>query len=231
MSFDLALRATELLLAWALFQQSAEHLVGPRRDLWIYVPRLVLALVLASGLAPGPTLTALWGLQVALLLRYDGAYNGGSDKMTILVLTCTGLATWLTGPMAEVALGYLALQLMLSYFVSGWVKLTNPAWRNGAVLHDVFEMSAYPVSNSVRRIAQRPGAVWAGCCAVIGFEVLFPLALLHPLALQAALGTAALFHLANACLFGLNRFLWTWIAAFPSLLWLQTRLPFGAGGL
>jgi hypothetical protein len=42
--------------------------------------------------------------------------------------------------------------------------------------------------------------------------------------LWAALGIAVLFHLANACLFGLNRFVWVWIAAYPAILWLQSRL-------
>jgi hypothetical protein len=40
----------------------------------------------------------------------------------------------------------------------------------------------------------------------------------------AALALTAAFHLANACLFGLNRFLWVWLAAYPSLIWLQARV-------
>ena len=43
-------------------------------------------------------------------------------------------------------------------------------------------------------------------------------------ALIAALAVAALFHFANACLFGLNRFFWIWIAAYPSILWLNERV-------
>jgi hypothetical protein len=58
----------------------------------------------------------------------------------------------------------------------------------------------------------------------MGFEVLFPLALLHPLALYAGLVIAATFHLANAFLFGLNRFFWIWICAYPSLIWFQGRV-------
>ena len=44
------------------------------------------------------------------------------------------------------------------------------------------------------------------------FETLFPLALLGVASLQVALIVAALFHLSTACVFGLNRFLWIWIA-------------------
>ena len=56
------------------------------------------------------------------------------------------------------------------------------------------------------------------------FELIFPLSFLNSAALILALFIAALFHLANACVFGLNRFFWTWLAAYPSILWLQHRL-------
>ena len=35
---------------------------------------------------------------------------------------------------------------------------------------------------------------------------------------------ATLFHLGNALLFGLNRFFWIWLAAYPALLWFQQRV-------
>ena len=56
------------------------------------------------------------------------------------------------------------------------------------------------------------------------FELAFPLALASLATLALALVGAACFHLANAFLFGLNRFFWTWIAAYPSLIWLQERI-------
>ena len=43
-----------------------------------------------------------------------------------------------------------------------------------------------------------------------------------------ALGLAAAFHVANALLFGLNRFVWFWLSAYPSIIWLQNRLILGA---
>jgi hypothetical protein len=59
---------------------------------------------------------------------------------------------------------------------------------------------------------------------VILFELAFPLTLLSQEALIAGLVIAAVFHLANAALFGLNRFFWTWLAVYPAILWLQDRL-------
>ena len=59
---------------------------------------------------------------------------------------------------------------------------------------------------------------------MIAFEVTFPLALMSEPALILALTLATAFHIANAILFGLNRFVWIWLGAYPSILWLQTQL-------
>ncbi|MEM7212614.1 MAG: hypothetical protein AAF479_12100 [Pseudomonadota bacterium] len=81
-----------------------------------------------------------------------------------------------------------------------------------------------PVSEDLRVLATRPHLLFAASWGVMLFEVLFPLAILSQPLLIAALFTAAMFHLANACLFGLNRFLWVWIASYPSMLWIQARI-------
>jgi hypothetical protein len=145
--------------------------------------------------------------------------------MGLLVLYCLCAAQLLpVGIGQEAAFGYLAVQVILSYFIAGQVKIVNADWRSGRALRDVFGFSAYPVSEAMRGLADHPRLLWVMSWAVMLFEVLFPLSLLHPMTIIAALIVAALFHLANACLFGLNRFFWFWLAAYPSILWLQTRL-------
>ena len=220
-----ALRGCEVLLGCAFVQQSIEHCFGPLTLRWLFVPRLLLALLLIVGVAPLPTLAALFALGLVALVRFDGAYNGGSDRLGLLLLICLLVARALPDSLwAEVAMGYLAMQLLLSYFIAGWVKLINPEWLRGRALRDVFMFSAYPVSESLRGWQQWPRLLWAMSCGVILLEVLFPLALLDARALWLALLLAGLFHLANAMLFGLNRFLWVWLAAYPALLWFQGRL-------
>ncbi len=113
---------------------------------------------------------------------------------------------------------------MLSYFIAGWVKIVNPEWRSGAALRQVFAFSVYPVSESVRAWAKRPALLQRMSWAVMLLELMFPLAFFSKPALIVGLSLTALFHLANACLFGLNRFFWTWIAAYPAIIWLQTRI-------
>lgn len=104
-----------------------------------------------AGLMVGPALVVLCASSLVLLHRFNGPYNGGSDKMTVLVVCCLSVAHFAPSPLwAEIAMGYLAVQLVLSYFISGRVKLVNPMWRSGQTLRDVFAFSAYPVSRSLR---------------------------------------------------------------------------------
>lgn len=224
-TLELAQRATEVLLALAFLQQSAEHIVRPGSARLLFLPRAALSVLLAIGVQTPLALLALSLHSLLILHRYQGPYNGGSDKMGLLILYCLCLSHWLPeGIGAEIAFGYLGIQVVLSYFISGQVKIVNPDWRSGRALQDVFAFSAYPVSEAFRDLANRPRLLWHASWAVMVFEVLFPLSFLTATTLVIALGLAALFHLANAILFGLNRFVWFWIASYPSLLWLQLRL-------
>ena len=225
MSFDDALRLTETLLASALIMQSLEHLrTGEAYERALMVVRTILCAAILLGFVPPVALAGLMVISIAILIRFDGPYNGGADRMGLLVMVCVIAAYWLPAQqLRELALGYLALQLVLSYLVSGWVKIVNPDWRSGAALRDVFSFSAYPVSEDLRKLADRPQLLLIGSWAVMLFELVFPLSLLWTPALLVALGVAALFHLANACMFGLNRFFWVWLSAYPAIIWFQGR--------
>jgi hypothetical protein len=225
MTLHLATRLSEILLALALIQQSLEHLRAFRDERVLFGLRLILCvLVIFSVASPWP-LVGLAILSLFILHRFQGPYNGGSDRMGLLALWCLTLSALAPTPaLKELFVGYLAAQLMLSYFISGWVKVVNPDWRSGRALRQVFQFSAYPVSEDLRRWADRPRVLVAMSWAVMGFELAFPLTLLSPVALMVGLGVAATFHLANACLFGLNRFFWTWFSVYPAIIWLQARL-------
>ncbi len=187
--------------------------------------RLLLAIALALGAYPEWMLIALLLIALALLHRYNGPYNGGSDRMSLLMLCCLCLAQGLPIERGrELAMGYLALQLTLSYFMAGWVKIRNREWRNGQALADVFFFSAYPVSESLRQWRASTRLLWSMSWAVMLLELSFPLTLLNRATLHVALVLTALFHLVNGCVFGLNRFFWIWLCAYPSLIWVQQRV-------
>jgi len=225
MEFEQAYRLTQILTSLAFIQQSIEHIRLYRNEIIIFSSRIIFSLILLSGLYTGISLIALFIIALLLLVRFQGPYNGGADRMSLLVLCCLCLVQILPDRhWQEVAFGYLALQLVLSYFIAGWVKVINPEWRNGQALSDVFGFSVYPVSESLRRLSSSHHLLVVFSWLVILFELLFPLSLLFQQSLILALACAAIFHFSNACFFGLNRFLWIWIAAFPSILWLQDRL-------
>jgi hypothetical protein len=225
LTLELAVRITEIILGVALLQQSLEFLRGLQPEKILGAVRVLLAILLIAGLQTFWVETALLAIGILLLRRFQGPYNGGSDAMTLLVLLCLWLAQLAPNRFwQEMALGYLAFQLIWSYFQSGYIKIINPDWRSGRALCDVFAFTAYPVADHLRSLAQSSRLLWVMSWVVILFEILFPLALLNKTALLLALGVAGLFHLANAWLFGLNRFLWIWPAAYPILFWLQGRL-------
>lgn len=244
MPIEVAQRWCEAGLGVALAQQAVEHLIGarpvpglsrrasPMRVPWLFGPRLALSLALLAGVAPLTVLTGLLALGVVALHRFDGPYNGGSDRLGLLMLVCLWLArAWPDGLVPSVALGYLGLQVVASYAWAGAVKVVNPDWRSGRALADVFQFSAYPAGDSLRGLHAFPRLMLVGSWGVILLELGFPLGLANARALCLALVCSALFHLSAALILGLNRFLWSWLAAYPALLWFQSVVSarFGAG--
>jgi len=225
MTIELAIRLTEIIMGFAFAQQSLEHLRSSSDDRMIFIPRLLLSVLLVVGFYSVWVIGLLMILGLVMLNRYQGPYNGGADRMSLLILFCLCIASFSPDKnWQELTFGYLSVQLILSYFISGWVKLVNPQWRNGQALLDVFRFSAYPVSESLRGWVKYPRVLLFVSWAIISFELIFPLALLSSTSLMIALLIAACFHLSNAFIFGLNRFFWIWIAAYPSILWFQQRI-------
>lgn len=182
-------------------------------------------LLLVHGPSPAMMLLAVTTLLVCI--RFRGTFNGGSDAMTLLVLLGLSVATLFPARPRVVlgALGYIALQATLSYFVAGVIKLRQPSWRRGQALAGFFALPRYGVPAGARALSAQPllasGAAWT----ILLFECAFPLALLSPRVCAPLLGFALLFHLLNAALFGLNRFLFAWAAAYPSLYYVSQLGP------
>jgi hypothetical protein len=228
LTFAEAMRYTQMLLGFAFILQSVEHLRS-KEETELLICRIALSAMLifapiASWWIPW-TCLALSFISIINLHRYNGPYNGGSDRMGLLILFCVTIAEWLPNPRWQIyVFGYLAIQLVLSYFISGLVKVVNADWRSGRALQDVFLFSAYPVSEKLRGFHDKSKLMFIMSWCVMGFELIFPLAMLDQSLLIVALMIAATFHFANACLFGLNRFFWVWLSAYPSIIWLQSLI-------
>ena len=225
MTLEDAIRLTEILMGFAFCLASIEHFKSQANERWLFILRFGLSLLLIVGFQTGWVVFLLWLLALSILHRFQGPYNGGSDRMGLLILCCLCLVHLAPSQRwQEIAFGYLALQLTLSYFISGWVKIVNSDWRSGRALCDVFQFSAYPVSESLRELSKSPRLLFSLSWYVMLFELFFPISLLSTTSLVVMLVITATFHFSNACLFGLNRFFWIWIAAYPSIIWFQQRI-------
>lgn len=164
-------------------------------------------------------------LVTTVLLAFRNPFGGdGSDQMTCVAVV--GLSVYAAADsqaLADIGLGFVAAQSILSYVVSGVAKAVSPSWRGGHALRAIMNTRTYGHSRAATVLARAPG--WANvalCWLVIGFECAFVLApVLPPYPLLVLLGTGALFHLANVYVMGLNTFFWAFVASYPCVLYLN----------
>lgn len=177
---------------------------------------------LLAGSSP-VSVVLLFTSTVLILIRWRGAFNGGSDFMTIVALTgmlIAHLASYAVGPVLawKAGLWYITIHAMSSYFISGAIKLFSPAWRNGRALTFFLDGGLYgPLAE--RSLFRRPAIARACAWAFILWECSFPLAMAGPRCAIAACSVAAVFHFLVFRFFGLNRFFWAWVVSFPAIIY------------
>ena len=188
--------------------------------LWM---RLVAALALiVQGGSLGLMVFLFLG-NVLILIRWRGAFNGGSDFLTLAVLTgllvAYAVAAWGdTGLGMKAGLWYIGIQSVTSYFMSGAVKILQPEWRSGRAM-TIFLNAAIYGPLPARHPLRRPRWAQLGSWIFILWECLFPLALINATWAFAMCAVAVLFHFLVFWFFGLNRFFWAWVASFPAIIW------------
>lgn len=186
---------------------------------------LIIAPINCVSLAAAAIHLALLASAACLVVRSHGPVCGGSDSMFFqvqlgLFVASLGFANPL---LVKIGLGWIAAQSVLSYFLAGVAKLKNAGWRNGVALRNLFSLDGpYVLLSGVRGLAKSKPL-----CALLGFgvvlfELAFPAVLVLPMEGKwVLLGLGLAFHLANAVVLGLNRFVWAWAATYPALLYFQ----------
>jgi hypothetical protein len=189
--------------------------------------RAGLAVLLMAGHLPAEGAVVLFVMALLLLFRWRGAFNGGSDFMTLVGLTGLLIAHGV-GAFAGMAQGwraglwYVTLQAATSYFMSGWVKLLRPEWRSGSALPFFLDTGVYgPLA--AHSVLRRPLVARACAWAFTLWEGCFPLALLDVRLALAFCAVAAAFHFLVFWYFGLNRFFWAWLTTFPAVLYAASQ--------
>jgi hypothetical protein len=196
----------------------ADAMFGTRGTLVLLAVQLAAAIALPFVDHPATAWLAL-ACTIAIAVRFRGTYNGGSDAMLVVVLL--GLAVARSG-WPRAGLAYIAAQLVLSYVIAGFAKLGDARWRRGQAFEILVELPAYGVPARLAALLSRPAVGRLGAIATLAFECGFPIAFVNRTACIATLAVGAAFHLGNAIVFGLDRFLWAWLAAYPAL-WFTAR--------
>ena len=187
---------------------------------------LLLRASAAASLYVGVSLASsllLFFSTILILIRWRGAFNGGSDFMTLVSLTgvlIAQLATPFVGAVLawKAGLWYIAIHAITSYFISGAIKLLQPEWRDGRILIVFLDGGIHGPLPHNSLFRQRRIAVIASWSFIL-WECLFPLALTGPRLAALWCGVAAVFHLLVFRFFGLNRFVWAWAATFPAVIY------------
>jgi hypothetical protein len=197
--------------------------------------RLLAAVWLAAQGASLPLIGFLFVGNLLILIRWRGAFNGGSDFMTLVVLTgllISQVVSVFANPQRgwQAGFWYIAIQAITSYFMSGSVKLLRREWRNGSAM-TVFLNGAIYGPLSATHPLRNTWLAMLGSWGFIVWEILFPLSLLDPRLAAVFCTVAALFHFLVFWFFGLNRFFWAWLCAFPAIIWCSAQFSTQVLGL
>jgi len=202
-----------------------DHLFGPRGFRIILSVRLLAScgsIVLAfTGCVSSALLCVIWLTTILISIRSPFGLDG-AHQMVIIILSALILATAMpSAPLvANACLWFITIQLSLSYFIAGIAKLSDPVWQTGIALRGIFSTAIYG-HQFVYRILRKSATLGLFCCwATIVFECSFPLVFLLDFRhAQWLIVTAISFHLFNAIFMGLNSFMYSFVAAYPALIW------------
>jgi hypothetical protein len=178
---------------------------------------LLFEFILIIGLAIRPTdrilVLGIAIIHLLICLRFRGLFNGGSDMMVFVI--ATGLIIG-----GKFGLIYIAIHTCYSYFKAGIVKIVQPTWRSGLAISQFLGVSLYPNFQRLEPPLRSKKLILLFLSySVLSFELLLPLVFIFPNVVFVYCVIAILFHAVNSIVFGLNRFFWIWLAAWPAVIY------------
>jgi hypothetical protein len=167
-------------------------------------------------------------LLVNLILYYRHSYGlDGADQMSLLIII-TILLCFLINQndlVGKIGLFFIALQLSISYIVSGIAKLFSEKWRSGTAIQGILSTYTYGTAFTRNWLTKNKSLCKIICWTTILMETLFPISLFFGSDITLIfLGFGFLFHLSIAIVMGLNDFVWSFCAAYPAYYYLSTLI-------
>lgn len=170
----------------------------------------------------------LAGISCLLNIRHFQGKDGADESIMVLLF---GLTTYyLIGPTAYLrfaGIAFIVAQISLSYFISGYYKIKSKTWRSGKAIQNVLATRIYGQPSLVFTMKNRYIAIFA-CWIVVIWELTFPLifVIASPFAFFW-LFMGVFFHLAMACIMGLNTFMMSFLSSYPLFFFALYRLAIG----
>lgn len=153
----------------------------------------------------------------------------GSDQLSFLGNAASALGRLGGSPTTrKAAADFLALQVIISYFISGAVKSPGKRWARGNALEGVMATETYGDGQLYRFLQKNPRVGRMVTRGTVIIETLMPFAMLNETTLKATLALFGTFHLANARVMGLGRFVLPFISTYPAILAFRSSI-FGPG--
>lgn len=234
LAFTLLLQAMELwlLMGKAEFTQvwSFENLKSDVKWKFLFselsfkvIVLMQIAAAVVGFIHPQPiSMIALFITHLLICIRFRGSFNGGSDMMAFVILTGMLIAHLSSHPeVQEFGLVYIAVHALYSYFKAGVAKIKHKEWRAGSALQSFLKMSLYP---EIRQITLPRGMGRVLCWLVLVFELSAVALPFFPQIVPLYFVAAIVFHLAIYVTFGLNRFFWIWMCAWPAIFYFTKAL-------
>lgn len=202
-----------------------DKLAGDRADRAFHIVRCALGVAVLipgkGGVFDGIRFGANAGLSVlGMVNQARSRYGGdGSDQAALQVHTTAAIAR-LGGDARSVDTGlwYLSLQGVLSYGVSGWVKLFGRPWRDGTAVSGVMRTHTYGHEGVWRLLQSRPKLEKLMTWAILLFESSYPVVYAGGPLLGAVYSAIAMgFHVVNGVVMGLGRFVWGFASFHPAI--------------
>jgi disulfide oxidoreductase YuzD len=145
----------------------------------------------------------------------------GTDQLSFQVQAASTVARLSSrARLVDACLWYVALQSTMSYAVAGYAKLPSQIWRTGEALPGILRTESYGDRDAYEMAKRHPALSKALAHAVLALECAFPVAFLaNGRFAPLMLGSMGAFHLVNARVMGLGRFVWAFTSTYPAVLY------------
>jgi hypothetical protein len=198
-----------LVIRWILSEQ------GFRLLNWI---RAASAVLLMLGVIQPGVLSLILFVSFLMNLRFLGAFNGGSDSMSFILVSGLWVSSLVENTrFSNAGMLWIGVQGILSYCLSGIRKARNPQWWKGEAITQFLENSRVRIAGIRPELMTQKWISLSASWALILFQISYPISTLSKDWCLRYLVIGLLFHLVNFMVFGLNRFFWCWISTYPAI--------------